>query len=69
MDAYLLLGRLYKESGQKLRATNMFRKVLELKPDHEEALAEVGPLPGDDDGGGSGSAPAGGILGKLFRKG
>jgi Tfp pilus assembly protein PilF len=69
VDAHFLLGKLYKESGQKLRATNMFKKVLELRPDHEEALAEVGPLLLDDDGGGAGPAPAGGLLGKLFRKG
>ena len=45
VEAYYLLGTIYRDRGLKSRATSMFRKVLELKPDHEEALAEIGPLP------------------------
>jgi hypothetical protein len=49
----------------------MYRKVLELNPDHEEAaryLAENAPPPEppEDEGGGEGG---GGLLGRLFRKG
>jgi hypothetical protein len=44
----------------------MFRKVLELKPDHEEALAEIGPLPTEAP---EPSEGGGGLFGKLFRKG
>ena len=46
----------------------MYKKALELKPDHEEAfryLAENAgpePEPPEDEGGG------GGLLGRLFRK-
>ena len=66
LEAYLLLGGLYRDSGLKSRANAMFRKVLELKPDHEEALAEVGPLPTAEAPPPAGS---GGLLGKLFRRG
>jgi tetratricopeptide (TPR) repeat protein len=65
VEGHFLLGTIYRERGLKSRATSMFRKVLELKPDHEEALAEVGPLTPAE------PAPSGGggLLGKLFRKG
>ena len=45
VEAHYLLGTIYRDRGLKSRATTMFRKVLELKPDHEEALAALGPLP------------------------
>jgi hypothetical protein len=41
VDGHFLLGKIYKERGLKTRALTMFRKVLELKPDHEEAAAEL----------------------------
>jgi tetratricopeptide (TPR) repeat protein len=41
VDGHFLLGRIYKERGLKTRANHMFRKVLEIKPDHEEAAAEL----------------------------
>lgn len=65
VEGHFLLGTIYRERGLKSRATSMFKKVLELKPDHEEALAAVGPLTPDE------PAPTagGGLLGKLFRKG
>jgi curved DNA-binding protein CbpA len=66
IEAYLLLGGLFRDRGLKSRASAMFRKVLELKPDHEEALAEVGPLPTAEAPPPAGS---GGLLGKLFRRG
>ena len=66
LEAYLLLGGFYRDTGFKARANAMFRKVLELKPDHEEALAEVGPLPTSE---AEPPAGGGGFLGKLFRKG
>jgi hypothetical protein len=67
VEAHYLLGTIYRDQGLKSRTTAMFRKVLELKPDHEEALAAIGSLPPE--------APepppqgGGGLLGKLFRKG
>ena len=38
VDAWALLGQVYADKGLASRAQSMFRKVLELKPDHEEAL-------------------------------
>jgi tetratricopeptide (TPR) repeat protein len=68
VEAYYLLATIYRDRGLKSRATTMLRKVLDLKPDHEEALAALGSLPPEipeppTEGGG------GGLLGKLFRKG
>jgi len=47
--AHFLLGSIYKDRGLKLRAQRMFRKVLELDPDHEQATAELRALGGPDD--------------------
>jgi len=47
VDAYFLLGALYKEGGLETRAVSMFRKVLELRPGHkqaQEALGGAAPL-------------------------
>jgi tetratricopeptide (TPR) repeat protein len=70
-EPWAMLGAIYADKGLKTRATTMYRKVLELKPDHEEAasyLAQNAPpsAPPDDEGGGEGG---GGLLGRLFRKG
>jgi tetratricopeptide (TPR) repeat protein len=62
MEAFLLLGNLYKAGGLRSRAINMFRKVLDLKPDHEEALAQLGELvPAEPEPG-----PGGGFIKKIF---
>jgi hypothetical protein len=60
-DALLMLGRIYKNSGIKSRSVSMFKKVLELKPDHEEARAELGDQVGEPE-------PPGGLIKKLFKK-
>jgi tetratricopeptide (TPR) repeat protein len=45
-DAYFLLGALYKERGLEARAASMFRKTLELRPGHKQALEALGsPAP------------------------
>jgi hypothetical protein len=44
VDAYLLLGHIYRGSGLRSRALGMFRKALELQPQHEEAQAQVTAL-------------------------
>jgi len=41
-DAYFLLGALYKEGGLENRAANMFKKALELRPGHKQALEALG---------------------------
>lgn len=66
VEAHFLLGSIYKTGGLKTRSESMFRKVLELQPDHEGALTEIGPLPTESspsEGGG------GGLIKKLFKKG
>jgi tetratricopeptide (TPR) repeat protein len=71
IEPWALLGAFYAEKGLRTRATAMYRKALELNPDHEEAaryLAEHAPPPEppEDEGSGEGG---GGLLGRLFRKG
>lgn len=68
LEAHFLLGKLYHEKGMPARATAMLRKLLELRPDHEEAaalLAAVAPSAPEP----AQSAESGGLLKKLFRKG
>jgi tetratricopeptide (TPR) repeat protein len=65
MDAYFILGMIYKKGGLRSRAVTMLRKVLELRPEHEGAAAEIGELildepPPPEEGGG--------LLKKLFGK-
>jgi tetratricopeptide (TPR) repeat protein len=67
VDAWALLGELYAQKGLRTRAVTMYRKALELEPDHEEAAQYLAanapePEPPEDDGGG-------GLLGRLFKKG
>jgi curved DNA-binding protein CbpA len=56
-EAHFTLGLLYKESGLTSRALAMFKKTIELKPEHRQAQAELNAL----------SGPA--FLRKLFGKG
>jgi tetratricopeptide (TPR) repeat protein len=65
-EAWALLGELYAQKGLRTRAVTMYRKVLELNPDHEEAARFVAanapePEPPEDEGGS-------GLLGRLFKK-
>lgn len=66
IDAYFLLGTIYKGGGLKSRATSMFRKVLDLKPEHEQAAAELEALAPEAPE----PAPpeSGGLLKKIFGK-
>ena len=71
VEPWALLGAIYAEKGLRTRATAMYRKALELKPDHEEAAQYLArhappPEPPEDEGGDEGG---GGLLGRLFRKG
>ncbi|HSD26174.1 MAG TPA: tetratricopeptide repeat protein, partial [Vicinamibacteria bacterium] len=61
VEAHYELGLLYKQVGQVARAQAAFRRVIELKPDHREAAAELGL----DAGPGSG----GGLLKRLLGRG
>ncbi len=64
VEAHFMLGSIYKAGGLKTRSESMFRKVLELQPDHEGALTEVGPLPAEPQ-----TPEGGGLIKKLFKKG
>ena len=65
VDAYRLLGSLYEERGLRTRATGMFRRILDLRPDDSKAaaaLARLGknePPPPKEDGG---------LIKKIFRR-
>jgi tetratricopeptide (TPR) repeat protein len=48
VDAFYYLGTLYRHGGLSARARAMFQKVLELKPRHREAAAELEHLSGGD---------------------
>jgi tetratricopeptide (TPR) repeat protein len=66
VDAWALLGELYAQKGLRTRAVTMYRKALELKPDHEEAAQFVAanasePEPPEDEGGS-------GLLGRFFKR-
>jgi len=61
VDAYDLLGTLYKAAGDEDRARAMFRRVLSLKPRHAGALAALGPEPAED-------RPRAGLLRKLLTR-
>jgi hypothetical protein len=61
VEAHYELGLLFKQIGQVTRAQAAFRRVIELKPDHHEAAAELGLD--------AGPAPGGGLLKRLLRRG
>jgi tetratricopeptide (TPR) repeat protein len=60
VDAHYDLGLLYKAGGLAARAQAMFRRTLELRPDHREAAAELAAEAG---------ASSGGLLKRLFGRG
>src|SRR5262249_12035111 len=66
-ETHFMLGSIYKAGGLKARSESMFRKVLELQPEHEGAIGELGSIPPEPDGeeGGGG----GGLMKKFFKKG
>jgi tetratricopeptide (TPR) repeat protein len=64
VEAHFLLGTIYKAGGLKSRALHAFQRVLELKPDHEKAAAELVDLVPEV----AEPPPSGGLLKKLFGK-
>jgi tetratricopeptide (TPR) repeat protein len=69
-EAHMALGMIYKDGGLKSRALACFRKVLELKPEHEGAareLAELAPPPDVNEE--EPPPPQPGLFRKLFGKG
>jgi serine/threonine-protein kinase len=63
VEAYVVLGQVYRASDQRSRAVTMYRKALELQPNNEEAVAELAALDPRGNEPGSGK-----ILKKLFGK-
>jgi hypothetical protein len=45
VEAYILLGSLYRDRGLNLRAAALFRTVLQISPGHPRAAAELRTLP------------------------
>lgn len=64
VDAYYHLAGIYRAGGLRSRMTTMLRKVLELKPDHEEAHAELEALEAESPP----EPPDSGLLKKLLRR-
>ncbi|HET7293900.1 MAG TPA: DUF4388 domain-containing protein [Vicinamibacteria bacterium] len=66
VDAHFLLAGIYRSSGLRTRAFHAYERVLELRPEHEEARAailQVAPgLPAEEE------KPGSGFLKKLFGK-
>jgi tetratricopeptide (TPR) repeat protein len=61
VDAHYFLATLYRTGGLQSRANALFRKVLDLAPDHPEALEALGETPVKP-------APSTPLLKRFFRK-
>jgi Tfp pilus assembly protein PilF len=59
-DVHYELGLIYKAGGFVARAQGMFRRALELRPGHKEAMAQLGIQA-------EGQSP--GLLKRLFKRG
>jgi tetratricopeptide (TPR) repeat protein len=65
VEAWALLAEIYAQKGMRTRAVTMYRKVLQLKPDHEDAARYVSanapePEPAAEEGAG--------LIARLFRR-
>jgi tetratricopeptide (TPR) repeat protein len=65
-DAWALLGQVYADKGLATRARSMFRRVLELDPEHEGASRFIQTAAPEDKE--PPPEPPSGLLRKLFRK-
>jgi hypothetical protein len=63
VEAYFLLGKVYRGRGLRSRADAMFRRVLDLQSGHAGATAALAAQPGE----GAKPAPPG-FLGRLLRR-
>ncbi len=64
LEAYLLLGDIYRDSNLRTRATAMYRKALDLQPHNRHALRELARLEST----GSPPARSGSLLGFLKKR-
>jgi len=65
VDAWALLGSIYEGKGIRTRALSMYKKALELKPDHEEATQYLAAHPPEEP---RAEEDTTGLLRKIFRK-
>ena len=65
-EAWGLLGGIYASKQMQNRALSMYRKALELDPEHAEAASYVSGHAPDDAP--ASQTPSGGVLKRLFRK-
>ncbi|HUG53550.1 MAG TPA: DUF4388 domain-containing protein [Vicinamibacteria bacterium] len=65
VEAYGLLAQFYRDQGLKARAAHMMRKVLEIVPENEAMRAELAALTVAEEE----SAPRGGLMKRLFKRG
>jgi DnaJ domain/Domain of unknown function (DUF4388) len=70
LGAHLQLGHIYKGGGLKARAGSMYRRVLELQPEHEEATLGLRDLAAPPEAETEGESPASGgrLLKRFFNK-
>jgi curved DNA-binding protein CbpA len=61
-DACFSLAEIYRASGLKSRAASMYRRLLEIAPEHEEARSQLAALEPE------GPAERPGLLKRLFKK-
>jgi len=64
VEAHFLLGGIYKSGGLRTRALHEYERVLELKPEHEEARAAILEVMPED----TADEERPGFLKKLFGK-
>ena len=67
IEGHFLLGALYKASGLKSRAVHAFQRVLELRPEHEQAAVELMAL-NPENPSEAPSTGGGGLLKKILRR-
>jgi hypothetical protein len=65
VEAWAVLGSIYAGNGMRTRACSMYRKVLELKPQHEEASSYLAAHGADDP---ESPEDSSGMLRRLFRR-
>jgi tetratricopeptide (TPR) repeat protein len=65
VDAWALLAEIYAQKGMRTRAVTMYRKVLELKPDHEDAARYVSASAPEAE---PASEEGAGLIARLFRR-
>lgn len=65
VEAHLVLGGIYRSGGLRNRAITMFRRALDLSPEHGEALEQLTGLASEVPP----SSAEAGLLKKLLRKG